>query len=137
MFHSLRRARRNNKEPAIQVAPLIDLIFILLIFFLVTTSFVRETGLEVLRPTAVTASPVDQGSLLIGISASGDIYFEGAKIDLVSLRSTLKRRLAERTDKVVTLVVDQAASSGRLVEVMDECRLAGAQHVAIATRKKG
>jgi biopolymer transport protein ExbD len=116
------------------MAPLIDTVFILLIFFLVTTSFVRETGLEVARPTSVTASPLDRSSLLVGISATGAVYFEGSPVELVSLRSLLKQRLHEQPERTVVLVVDREAASGRLVAVMDECKLAGADRLAVATR---
>ena len=115
------------------MAPLIDMIFILLIFFLVTTSFVRETGLEVSRPKAAAASPMDKSSLLVAIAPSGAVYFEGGEVELVSLRSLLRQRLHERADRTVVLVVDKEASSGRLVEVMDECKLAGAERLAVAS----
>lgn len=117
------------------MAPLIDMIFILLIFFLVTTSFVRETGIEVSRPTAVTAVPQEKSSLLVGVTATGAVYFEGNAVDLMSLRSMLKQRLHERRDWTVVLVVDRNAPSGRLVEVMDECKLAGADRIAISARE--
>ena len=75
MFQSVRATRRSIKEPVIQMASLIDMMFILLIFLLVTTSFVRETGVEVSRPTAVTAVPQERSSLLVGVTASGAVYF--------------------------------------------------------------
>jgi biopolymer transport protein ExbD len=118
------------------MASLIDMMFILLIFLLVTTSFVRETGVEVSRPTAVTAVPQEKSSLLVGVTASGAVYFEGNPVDLISLRSMLKQRLYERGDRTVVLVVDRDAPSGRLVEVMDECMLAGADKVAVAAREE-
>lgn len=118
------------------MAPLIDMVFILLIFFLVTTSFVRETGIEVSRPVAVSAAPMDQSNLLVGITPDGTIHFEGRTVDLVSLRSLLKLRLSERSDRAVVLVVDRKAATGRLVEVMDECKLAGAERVAIASKRE-
>jgi len=134
MFESVRTGRRRRIGPAVQMAPLIDMIFILLIFFLVTTSFVRETGIEVSRPTAVTSGPLERNSLLVALSATGTVYFEGRPVELVSLRSLLKSRLGERAERTVVLVVDRAAPSGRLVEVMDECKLAGAQRVAVAAK---
>jgi len=136
MIQSVRGSRR-RPSPVVQMAPLIDMVFILLIFFLVTTSFVRETGLEVARPTSVTASPLERSSLLVGVSATGTVYFEGSPVELVSLRSLLRQRLQDRSDRTVVLVVDRAASSGRLVAVMDECKLAGAERLAVATRTEG
>jgi biopolymer transport protein ExbD len=135
MFQSIRASGRGRRTPSVQMAPLIDMIFILLIFFLVTTSFVRETGIEVTRPTSVTASPQERSSLLVGISASGTVHFEGSTVELVSLRSLLRPRLEKRPDRVVVLLVDRDAPSGRLVEVIDECKLAGAERVAIASRQ--
>ena len=136
MFQSVRVSGRGRKEPAVQMAPLIDMVFILLIFFLVTTSFVRETGLEVSRPKATAATPLEKSSLLVGISPAGAVYFEGKPVELVSLRSLLKQRLVERPDRTVVLVVDEETKSGRLVEVMDECKWAGADHIAIASKEE-
>jgi biopolymer transport protein ExbD len=136
MIQSIRTSRRQPAAPAVQMAPLIDMMFTLLLFFVVTTSFVRETGIDVSRPTAVTAAPQDRSSVLVGISPAGAVYFQGHTVELITLRSLLRQELHERQDRTVVVVVDRAASSGRLVEVIDECKLAGADRIAVAAERE-
>lgn len=133
MFQSVRTARRNRRAAQVEMAPLIDMVFILLIFFLVTTVFVRETGVEVNRPQASTSVSLDQKSLQVGIDASGQVYVEERRVDLIALRNVVQRRLQMRRDRPVVLIADVGTPTGRLVEVMDECRAAGAKSIAVAS----
>ncbi len=136
MIQSVRSRRRSRAGVDIPIAPLIDMVFILLIFFLVTTTFVRETGLRVRRPRAKTAQALDTKNLLIGIGPQGRVHVEGRRVDLLSLRSLVERRVRARPDLSVVLVADEATPTGTLVRVMDECREAGAKRVAVASRKE-
>ncbi|MCG8642158.1 MAG: biopolymer transporter ExbD [Desulfobacterales bacterium] len=128
--------RMRGKEMGINMSPLIDLVFLLLIFFMVTTSFVRETGIDVQRPTASTATLTENGNILVGISKDGTLHFDGKKIDLRSLRSHITRALAENPEGSVVIVADKVSYTGLVIEVMDQCRLAGAKRVSLAASKK-
>ena len=125
-----RRASRQSLE--LNIAPLIDMVFILLIFFLVTTSFVRETGVDVQRPSATTAVSKDRATLLIAVTADDQIYVERSLIDVRALRIYVERALAENPEGSVVIVADRASRTGTAIQVMDACRQAGAEDVAIA-----
>lgn len=119
----------------INVAPLIDMVFILLIFFLVTTSFVRETGLEVEKPVAASAQKLQRDSILIGVSASGAVHMHNREVGLLSVRALVKEQLRRRELPVI-IIADRDTRTQALVDVIDECKLAGAKAVRIATEKR-
>lgn len=133
---NVRKSIRGNDQVAIDMAPLIDMTFLLLIFFMVTTSFVKETGIDVMRSTAATAEVKDRGSVMIGVNAEGDVYMEGKKVDLRSVRSLVERALAEDPEAGVVVVADKDSNTGDVVRVMDQCRLAGAHNVSLAARRE-
>ncbi len=120
----------------IDISPLIDCIFILLLFFIVTTTFVEETGVEVDKPQAASSAKLEKNSLLLAITASGQVIYGGREIGLAGVRPLVKRML-EREDLPVILQTDQAVPAGLLVRVIDEVKLAGASRVNIATRPRG
>lgn len=126
-------ARRSNRTtPGLDIAPLIDMVFILLIFFLVNTSFVKETGIEVSRPTASTATLENKRSVLIAISTDNRIFMEQREIDLRAVRANVERALAENPEAAVIVVADKSSSTGTAIQVMDGCRMAGAVNVSLA-----
>ena len=125
--------RRTNRAVAeLNIAPLIDMVFILLIFFLVTTSFVKETGIEVSRPTASTAMSQSKATILIGIDAANRIFIDHREVDVRAVRANVERALAENPEGAVVVVADKASSTGTAIQVMDGCRIAGAQNVSLA-----
>jgi biopolymer transport protein ExbD len=128
-------ARRGRRNPAeLNMAPLIDMVFILLIFFLVTTSFVKETGIDVNRPTAATAASKNTTTVLIAIDPQDRIFMDHHEIDVRAVRANVERALAENPDGAVVVVADKASSTGTAIMVMDGCRLAGAKNVSLAAR---
>jgi biopolymer transport protein ExbD len=129
-IHATRRAKRNTAE--LNIAPLIDMVFILLIFFLVTTSFVKETGIDVHRPTAATAVNKTKSTILIAIDSHDRIFTDHREIDIRAVRANMERALAENPEGAVIVVADEASSTGVAIMVMDGCRLAGAQNVSLA-----
>ncbi|MFO7643984.1 MAG: biopolymer transporter ExbD [Desulfosarcina sp.] len=129
---SARRSTRGSVE--LNIAPLIDMVFILLIFFLVTTSFVKETGVEVNRPTAATAVSQSKATILIGIDATDRIFFDNREVDVRAVRANVERALAENPEGAVVVVADRASTTGTAIEVMDGVRLAGAANVSLAAR---
>jgi biopolymer transport protein ExbD len=129
---SARRSTRSGVE--LNIAPLIDMVFILLIFFLVTTSFVKETGVEVNRPTAATAVSQPKATILIGIDATDRIFFDNREVDVRAVRANVERALAENPEGAVVVVADRSSTTGTTIEVMDGARLAGATNVSLAAR---
>ncbi len=132
---SIRRTLRSGRTAEINMAPLIDLVFLLLIFFLVTTSFVKESGVDVERPQASTATLNEAGNILICVSAAGKVFLESKEIDIRSVRAHVERSMAENPEGAVVIVADKASSTGVVIQVMDQCRLAGAKSVSIAASK--
>ena len=132
MINVRARLRRERKPAQIDMAPMLDMVFILLIFFLVTTTFVRESGVEVNRPAALTAQETRQSGLRLGISAEGQIFVDGQQIDVRSIRAVTERFLAQTPDGSIVIVADRTVRTGLTVKVLDQCRLAGAQRIAVA-----
>lgn len=129
-----RRVRADDESPQVNIAPLMDVVFILLIFFVVTTVFVEETGVDVDRPTAASASQLEKQSLLIAVTRDGRVVHAGHEYGVRGLRALVARELAEAQTPVI-LLVDRDAPSGLLVDVVDECRLAGAPSVSVAASR--
>ncbi len=127
-----RRSKRSVLE--LNIAPLIDMVFILLIFFLVTTSFVKETGINVSRPTASTAVDQSKATILIGIDEANRVYIDHREVDIRAVRPNVERALAENPEGTVVVVADRASSTGTAIKVMDGCRMAGAKNVSLAAR---
>ena len=125
-----RRAGKKNLE--LNIAPLIDMVFILLIFFLVTTSFVKETGVDISRPTANTAVAKTKSTLLIGITRDNTIHLDRREIDVRAVRSGVERAMAENPEAGVVIVADKDSRTGLVISVMDACKLAGAENVSLA-----
>ncbi len=136
MINVRNSVRMRNKEANINMSPMIDLVFLLLIFFIVTTSFVRETGIEVQRPTASSAALTQAGNILVAVSKEGTIHFDGRQVDLRSLRAHITRALAENPEASVIIVADKISYTGIIIQVMDQSRLAGATSVSIAALKQ-
>lgn len=126
------RALEESTEVDINMAPLIDMIFILLIFFLVTASFVRESGVTVRRPEAASASAGDAVGLMIGVTPSGEVFIDSRPVELRNLRAVVTLFLMENPGGGVLIEADRECSTGRLVTVLDQCRLAGAENVAVS-----
>ncbi|MCJ2163386.1 MULTISPECIES: biopolymer transporter ExbD [unclassified Pseudodesulfovibrio] len=134
---SIRYARGvRSRKSEINMTPLIDMVFILLIFFIVTTSFVRESGVEVQRPSAQSAETKEKANVLLGLTSDGRIFVEGRSLDIRSVRAYMERFLAETPDGSVVIVADQESTTGNAVQVLDQCRLAGVKNISIAARKQ-
>ena len=119
----------------INMMPLIDMIFILLIFFLVTASFVRESGVEVNRPAAATAEKKERAGLVVAVTGEGGIFIEGQQLDLRRVRGLVEIFLMENASGGVIIDADESCPTGRLVAVLDQCRMAGAENIAVAARR--
>jgi len=125
----------DGDETAIDMSPLMDCVFILLIFFIVTTTFVEETGVEVDKPQAASASRLEKTSILIALTSAGEVVYGGREIGISGVQP-LVRRMLRQEDVPVIIQADQASQSGLLVRIIDEAKLAGATKVSLATRAK-
>lgn len=128
-------SNEDGGDVEINMMPLIDMIFILLIFFLVTASFVRESGVQVNRPQAATAEQKEAVGLVVSITRDGTVHMDGSSVDLRRVRGLVEIFLAENKNGGVILDADADCPTGRMVAVLDQCRLAGAQNIAVAARR--
>lgn len=124
----------DGNESGIDISPLIDCVFILLIFFIVTTVFVEETGVEVDKPQAASAVRLEKNSILIALTDKGEVVYGGREIGISGVQPLVKRML-QKEDIPVIIQADQVAPSGLLVRIIDEAKLAGATKVSVATRQ--
>ncbi len=119
----------------VNVSPLIDMVFILLIFFVITTNFNRQTGVDVSKPQASSAVMQQQKTLLVGITREGTVHIHGRQVAIERLPELISRELDKDPQISAVIVADRDASIGKAVEVMDVCILAGVQQVSIAADK--
>lgn len=126
--------RKKQKDMGIDTGPLMDIVFILLIFFVVTSSFTRETGVDVTKPQAQSASQLEKENLLIAITREGTIHINERQVDLASLQDILKQSLAKTPDREAVIIADKGSETGVLVQVIDACNLSGVKKVSIAAQ---
>ncbi len=131
----MRRSRLqfdDDDEAEVNLTPMLDVVFIMLIFFIVTASFVKESGIEISRPGASTAVRKERGNILIAITANDQIWMNRRQVDPRALRANLERMHAENPQGAVVIQADKDAKTGLLVKVMDAARLAGVKSVSLA-----
>ncbi|RUM53601.1 MAG: biopolymer transporter ExbD [Methylococcus sp.] len=132
----MRRRRQRydgNQEPEINLTPMLDIVFIMLIFFIVTTSFVKESGIDVNRPTAETAERKERGNIIVSIRANGEVWIDKRAVDIRAVRANVARMHAENPRGSVIIAADGDTKTHYLVEVMDQIRMAGITNASIAT----
>ncbi|TNC86438.1 MAG: biopolymer transporter ExbD [Thalassolituus sp.] len=127
-----RHTNTESQEGDIDITPMLDIVFIMLIFFIVTTSFVKESGVTVSRPTASTAESKQGSNILIAIRANGEIWIDKRSVDLRAVRANTERLKAESPEGAVVIQADEFAPTGTLVKVMDQVRLAGVTDISVA-----
>jgi biopolymer transport protein ExbD len=127
-----RRHSPESEHHGIDLAPMLDFCVNLLIFFIITTSFIKPAGVTVFKPAASTAQHEDSGNLLIAIRENGDIWMDRQHVDLRDLRTRMERLHIERPDDTVVIIADKASKAGVVAKVMDEVRLAGIKFQSIA-----
>tara|TARA_R110001592_G_scaffold337300_1_gene623565 strand:+ start:173952 stop:174362 length:411 start_codon:yes stop_codon:yes gene_type:complete len=124
------------EETELDMTPMLDIVFIMLIFFIVTTSFVKESGVTVSSPSAETASQQENANIFIAITATGEVWIDRRPVDPRAVRAIVARMHADNPEGSVIIQSDEEASTRNLVDVMDQVRLAGIQQIAIAADKK-
>jgi biopolymer transport protein ExbD len=120
------------EDSTIDMTPMLDIVFIMLIFFIVTTSFVKESGVSVSRPSASTASEDKNGNIMVAIKPNGEVWVDKRAIDVRSVRANIEKLKAESPESGVVIQADTDARTGLLVQVMDQVRLAGISSISIA-----
>jgi biopolymer transport protein ExbD len=132
MFDS---AASEDEESEINITPMLDVVFIMLIFFIVTASFVKEAGIDVNRPDAETAVRQERANILIAISENNEIWIDQRQVDPRALRANIERLRAENPEGSVVIQADKNSITETLVTVMDAARQAGVYNVAIAAQE--
>ncbi|MBW3566380.1 MAG: biopolymer transporter ExbD [Proteobacteria bacterium] len=125
-----------EEESQIDMTPMLDIVFIMLIFFVVTASFVKESGIDVNRPEAETAVKQDRANIFIAIDAKGVIWIDNRRVDAAQVRANIERLHAENPQGSVVIQADEQAVTKQLVTVMDAARAAGVFNISIAARPK-
>jgi len=133
--------RRTNKavaedEAQIDLTPMLDVVFIMLIFFIVTASFIKESGIEVNRPEASTSQPKENVNILVAISATNEIWMDQRRIDVRSVRANIERLHAENPKGAVVIQADNQSNTETVAAVLDAAREAGVFDVSLATDVK-
>lgn len=129
LFSATRKTRR---QLSVDIAPLMDMVFILLIFFIVTSTFTRETGVDVSKPKAQSASEVQKESIMIAITRSGTIHVNERQVNLKGLQDVLRQMLLKNPGREVVVIADKESNTGVMVSVIDAANLAGTKKVSIA-----
>lgn len=127
-----RHSASNDDEAGIDLTPMLDVVFIMLIFFIVTSTFIKTTGIEVNTPTADSTEQQPRGNILIAVNPEGEIWIDREQVDIRAVRAAVERMRVDQPDSTVVVQADQDARSGLVIRVMDQVRLAGVQDVALA-----
>ena len=129
------RRHAHTEEADINITPMLDIVFIMLIFFIVTTSFTKETGATIIRPEADQAVALQNGTILIGVRPNDDIWMAKRQIELREVRQMVERARAENPEGSVVIVADKGSRIGTVARIMDQVKMAGVQGVAISAEK--
>jgi biopolymer transport protein ExbD len=127
-----RRRSKTKDEDEVNLTPMLDVVFILLIFFIVTASFVKESGIDINRPAAAMAVRKERGNILVAITPTGQIWIDRRQVDVRAVRANIERLHAENPQGAVVIQADRESKNGLLVQVMDAAKLAGVESISIA-----
>lgn len=130
------RRIRELDETELDITPMLDVVFIMLIFFIVTASFIKESGLEVIRPEAVTSVRQDRAAIMIAVGAESQIWINKKEVDLRAVRAIVEKLYGENPQGGVVIQADEKSKTGIVVQVMQAATAAGVPSVAIATKER-
>lgn len=134
MRHRFPYFKSDEEDVEINMTPMLDVVFILLIFFIVTTSFVRESGIDINRPDADSATSLSQKAIVVAISNNNQIWIDKRQVDKRAVRRNIERLLSESPESALIIQADKAAQTGLLISVLDQAKLAGAVNIAVAAK---
>ncbi|EAQ53632.1 MULTISPECIES: ExbD/TolR family protein [Vibrio] len=132
----LGRRHSKNEEAQIDLTSMLDIVFIMLIFFIVTSSFVRESGVEVNRPQASNVVSQKDAGIFVAITSANDIFIDKRVVDVERVQATLEHLLLEQPDASLVIQADEHAYNGTVVKVMDAAKDAGVKNIALAAEKR-
>jgi biopolymer transport protein ExbD len=132
-MQSRRHSEGESEETGIDLAPMLDFVLNLLIFFIITTSFIKEAGITVNKEQAMTADSQENGNILIAIRPNGDIWMDKRRVDIREVRSLIERLHVERSEDTVVIIADKESQTNVLTKVMDAVKAGGVGDVSIAT----
>ena len=130
------RHDHDEEHHGIDLAPMLDFVFNLLIFFIIITSFVKQSGVKVIPTDAKTAEHRDSGNILIAVRANGEIWMDRKKVSLPEVRAMVERMHAERPDDTVVIQADKMSESGVMSKVMEQVQAGGILTVSVGTKGK-
>jgi len=125
----------NDDSSEINISPLIDIVFILLIFFIVTTVFVEETGIDIEKPRAASQKDLEKNSILLGISPEGKVFYGGREVGVGGVRPIVSRLIRQQNQPVI-IQADRSTPTETTIAVLDEAKLGGAAKVFVSTVSK-
>jgi len=131
----MKKRHFHEDEAEINITPMLDVVFIMLIFFIVTTTFVKETGVDISRPSSSQAKQVKKGNILVAIKEDGVVWINKQEVDLRAVRSRVEKMHAENPEASAVIIADRGSRTGDLVEVMDQIKSAGVESISIAAEK--
>lgn len=131
-----RGTTRAGEDSGIDLTPMLDVVFIMLIFFIVTTSFVKESGVDISRPSAEKAEKKPKASIFVAITETGEVWVDGRSVDMRSVRANVEKLHAESPEGAVVIQAHKNSRTGLLVDVMDQIKLAGVEKISVAADKK-
>jgi len=135
-MQSLRHAPE-SEDHGIDLAPMLDFVLNLLIFFIITTSFIKEAGVTVIRPNADTAESRESGNILVAVRENGEIWIDRKPVDVRELRGVIERLHVERPEDTAVIIADKMSRAGMVALVMDTIRAGGIKDVAIGAAPAG
>lgn len=126
------RNRKEEEDTEINITPMLDIVFIMLIFFIVTTSFVKETGIDPRRPEAETARAAERANILIAVAENGQIWMNKRAVELGQVRNMVEAALAENPESSAVIIADTESETGTVIDLMDQVRLGGVYNISLA-----
>lgn len=126
------RRHAHTDEAEINITPMLDIVFIMLIFFIVTTSFIKETGADITKPTAISSERKPRGNILVGLQSDGSIWMNNSEIQLREVRTLVEAAIAENPEGQVVLISDIGSRTGDLIKIMDQIKSAGISKISIS-----
>ena len=135
MRRSMYHSAAEEEESEINLTPMLDVVFIMLIFFIVTATFIKEAGIDINRPEAELARPQEKASVLIAVSANNEIWIDRKKTQPQGVRTAIERLMAENPEGEVVIQADREAYAEAVLTVMEAARLAGVQNIALSAQQ--
>ncbi len=135
MRREINRFSRTDEESDINLTPMLDVVFIMLIFFIVTATFIKQTGIDVLRPDAMSAQQKPTNAVLVAVSSNGEIWIDNERVDDTGVRSKIEQMHAENPKGGLVVQADKGAKYEKLAVVLNAARAAGMSQVAVSTEE--